>query len=205
MPSYKLSYFDGRGRAEIARLMFAAKGVEYTDERLAGEKWMEFKPKTPYGQLPVLTVDEQQIHQSCAIFRYLARTFGYYGSNNNENTAVDMIVETCNDVLKDVIKAHFEKDEKEKAAQQKKMGEETFPKFFTYLENILKKNGTGYLVGKDLTLADINVFDLVSTITGTPETKDICKGYPLLTALIKKVSENKGIAAWLEKRPKTTF
>ena len=34
MPSYKLTYFDGRGRAEISRLIFAAAGVEYTDERV---------------------------------------------------------------------------------------------------------------------------------------------------------------------------
>ena len=34
MPSYKLTYFDARGRAEISRLIFAAAGVEYTDERV---------------------------------------------------------------------------------------------------------------------------------------------------------------------------
>ena len=44
MPVYKLSYFDAMGRAEVARLLFAAAGKEFEDERLAGEKWQAFKP-----------------------------------------------------------------------------------------------------------------------------------------------------------------
>jgi len=55
MPTYKLYYLNGRGRAEQIRLVFAQAGVPYEDIRLAGEKWAEFKPKTPY--MPVLEVD----------------------------------------------------------------------------------------------------------------------------------------------------
>lgn len=35
MPSYKLTYFNGRGRAELARLIFAAAGVPFEDERIS--------------------------------------------------------------------------------------------------------------------------------------------------------------------------
>lgn len=41
MPSYKLSYFNARGRAEKIRLMFAAAGVEYEDYRF--KDFEEFK------------------------------------------------------------------------------------------------------------------------------------------------------------------
>jgi len=34
MPSYKLTYFDAKARGEISRLVFAAAGVEYTDDRV---------------------------------------------------------------------------------------------------------------------------------------------------------------------------
>ena len=44
MPSYKLSYFKKQGRGELARLMFAAAGKEFEDERLEGETWLSFKP-----------------------------------------------------------------------------------------------------------------------------------------------------------------
>ena len=34
MPKYVLNYFDGRGRAEVSRLIFAAAGLQYTDNRV---------------------------------------------------------------------------------------------------------------------------------------------------------------------------
>lgn len=34
MPSYKVTYFNGKGRAELSRLILTAAGVEFTDERV---------------------------------------------------------------------------------------------------------------------------------------------------------------------------
>ena len=44
MVKYSLHYFNGRGRAEISRLIFAAAGVEFNDHRI--EDW----PKTKSGK-----------------------------------------------------------------------------------------------------------------------------------------------------------
>ena len=44
MPTYKLQYFDGQGRAELARLLFSAAGVAFEDDRLGGETWQTVKP-----------------------------------------------------------------------------------------------------------------------------------------------------------------
>ena len=45
MPTtYKLSYFDGRGRAEVARVLFAVAGVKYEDNRVAYPDWPQLKP-----------------------------------------------------------------------------------------------------------------------------------------------------------------
>lgn len=41
---FKLSYFPARGRAEVARLLFAAAGQEFEDVRLTFEQWPGFKP-----------------------------------------------------------------------------------------------------------------------------------------------------------------
>ena len=43
MPEYKLYYFEGRGRAELARQIFAAAGQKYENNRLSIEKFMEMK------------------------------------------------------------------------------------------------------------------------------------------------------------------
>ena len=44
MPSYKLYYFPGRGRAELSRFVFAQAGVQYEDVRVKGEEWGKLKP-----------------------------------------------------------------------------------------------------------------------------------------------------------------
>ena len=46
MVHYKLSYFNVRGRAEIARFMFAEAGVPYEDHRFEFAQWPEEKAST---------------------------------------------------------------------------------------------------------------------------------------------------------------
>ena len=43
MPSYKLTYFNLRARGELTRLIFAAAGIEYTDNRLEFDQWPAHK------------------------------------------------------------------------------------------------------------------------------------------------------------------
>jgi glutathione S-transferase len=42
-PSYKLIYFNARGKAELIRFIFAYAGVDYEDERISKDKWPELK------------------------------------------------------------------------------------------------------------------------------------------------------------------
>ena len=42
----KLTYFNARGRAEMARLLLANAGVKYEDVRVEGESWQQLKPST---------------------------------------------------------------------------------------------------------------------------------------------------------------
>ena len=44
MSTYKLTYFDVRGRAETARLLFALKGQEYKNEIIQNGEWPKLKP-----------------------------------------------------------------------------------------------------------------------------------------------------------------
>jgi glutathione S-transferase len=84
MSSYTLNYFNGRGRAEITRLVFAAAGVEFTDKRVEFEDWPALKAESPLGQMPFLEVDGVRIPQSCSIARYVAREHNLAGRNSLE-------------------------------------------------------------------------------------------------------------------------
>ena len=97
MPSYKLTYFNGRGRAELSRLIFAAAGVQFTDERVTN--WPTGKEDAPLGQLPYLTVDGVKLPQSLSIARYLAKQFKLAGADDLAQAKADAIVDTLNDVL----------------------------------------------------------------------------------------------------------
>ncbi|XP_063433553.1 glutathione S-transferase 1-like [Mytilus trossulus] len=200
MPSYKLSYFKGKGRGELARLMFAAAGKEFEDERLAGEEWLAFKPKTPYGQVPVLTVDGKMINQSGAIVRFLARELGLYGKDNMENTRCDVILETINDIVTDMLKYFFEKNETKKAEALKPLKENSLPKFLKFLTTVLEGNGNKYLVGSDLTVADIALFDILEWFNDAAFSGAI-DDYSAIQSLVDRVKSVPNIKKYLEIRP----
>ncbi len=93
--TYKLIYFNIRGRAEIARMLFKAAGQEFEDYRypltikdgqFLRPEWDADKSKYTYEHIPVLEIDggKHTIAQSKAIERFLARRFNMLGSNDVE-------------------------------------------------------------------------------------------------------------------------
>ena len=58
MKQFKLLYFNGRGRAEYLRLIFAAAGQQYEEARIEMVDWPKYKEKTPFEQIPILEVKE---------------------------------------------------------------------------------------------------------------------------------------------------
>ena len=54
---------------------------------------------TPFGQLPLMTVDGVTISQSFAMARWLAREFDLMGKDSGEAAQVDMIADTVADLL----------------------------------------------------------------------------------------------------------
>eukprot|EP00058_Branchiostoma_floridae_P024825 XP_002610315.1 hypothetical protein BRAFLDRAFT_84048 [Branchiostoma floridae] len=114
MPAYKLTYFNGRGTAEIVRLVFAAAGIAYEDVRLEQDKWPELKPKTPMGQVPILEVDGTMLCQSNSIARYVAKVAGLAGKTPMEQARVDMIMDVMDDMGKKGNAVFWEKDEETK-------------------------------------------------------------------------------------------
>jgi len=72
MPKIKLTYFNIEGAAEPVRLALAVAGQDYEDERINFPDWKDLKPKTPYGQLPLMVVDDGPTKtQSGAMLRWV--------------------------------------------------------------------------------------------------------------------------------------
>lgn len=83
--SIKITYFDIEGVAEPVRLALLLARAPFEDVRIKFPEWQELKPKTPYGQLPVMTIDDDDDDmktQSGAMLRYCSKVYenGPYGS-----------------------------------------------------------------------------------------------------------------------------
>ncbi|XP_052780990.1 glutathione S-transferase-like [Mya arenaria] len=203
MPSYKFTYFNGKGRAEVSRLLFAAAGKAFDDVRIDSAQWSDLKKVMPQGTLPVLEVGgKTKISQSVSIARYLAREFDLYGKGNTEMALVDQIIDTTQDLLSAVLKFAFLKDEAEKAKKREEFLAGDAKKYLGFLENLVKEGGkSGFAVGSSLTVADLMLYAFIEN----SQIVELLKDYKLLDANRKKVEQLPKIKEYLKKRPVTTF
>merc|ERR1712241_929904 len=155
-PKVKITYFNLRGRAEPSRLLLAYGGIKYEDCRITpafqdNREWMELKPKTPYGSLPLLEWDGVTTAQ------------------------IDEIVDAVNDMMNAGAKAFFSKDE----AAMKKHATETIPNGLAKIEKRLESRGGQFLVGNAFSWADLHLFDFClnlpdkSCLEKVPKIKDL--------------------------------
>jgi len=202
MSSYKLYYFNGKGRAEMIRLTFAAAGKEYEDIRLEQKDFGERKADFPFGQVPVLEVNGKMYGQSMAIVSFLGREFGMYGSSNVDAIVIEQVMQLIQDLLQTAVKFFFEKDEKVKEEAETKFKGETCPKFYGFFEKMLKDSGSGFFLSK-MSVADVAVYDMATGMMAKslPPMDD----FPMLKALVASVGDNAGVKAYVEKRPQTFF
>ncbi len=211
----KLVYFDTKGLAEVSRLLLTIKGVEFEDYRYPLEiidpvnhvynkkKFDEDKANgllhLSLGKLPYLELSKENnkiiITQSKAIERYLARKYGFMGKNDIEETRIDSICEYIRDI----------KDNYKKLTHSQKLCTE-FPNHLkTELEDILKladSNNKPYLIGDRLSLCDISLYCLVTTVFDNKTTVFKVVGkIPKLRDCIIKISNIPAVREWTTKYP----
>ena len=204
MPTYKLYYGNARGRAEQIRFVFVQAGIQYEDVRLTQEQWPEFKPKTPYGQLPVLEVDGKMLAGSGPIERFLAEQYGLAGSNAFENAEIASILDVVDDLAEKLVAVYFEKDEARKTELKKGLEETHIPKYLGALEKRAAANNSadGWIYGAKVTYADFGVY-LGGAYLLKVMSQNALDNYPALKKLRESVEKLQNIAKWLKERPVT--
>ncbi len=92
---YKIVYFNGRGKAEVSRLLFHLVDQHFEDVRIERQDWPSYKPHMPFGQVPILEITNGSevivLAQSAAIGRFLANKFNLAGKTDLERARVDMV------------------------------------------------------------------------------------------------------------------
>ncbi|XP_061427182.1 hematopoietic prostaglandin D synthase [Lethenteron reissneri] len=197
MPTYKLTYFNLKGRAELSRYIFAYGDIKYEDQRVDQAEWAKIKPTLPFKQVPVLEVDGKILSQSFAIARFLAREAGVAGKTSLEQAQADMLVDTIFEPV--VLVPWREQDEAVKKEKIEKLFKDTVPGWLANLEAYLGDNT--WFVGDSVTWADFQ-WHIASVVLDTLK-PGFLKGYSKLEALRDRVGALPKIAAYLKARPVT--
>ena len=99
MTQYKLLYFNGRGRAEYLRLIFAAANQKYEDARIEMSECPKYKASTPFEQIPILEIRDGAnltvLSQSNAIGEYLFKKFEKKCLRSSYLKTIDPIALIC--------------------------------------------------------------------------------------------------------------
>jgi glutathione S-transferase len=198
----KLTYFPMAGRAEASRLALAVGGIAFDDVRIPFPEFMEMKPNLPYGQLPVLELDDGvTVGESKAILRYCGKLSGIYPSDPVTALKVDEIVDACSGVSNLLTPSFKEKDEEKKKAMRIELVETAFPDILSKIDKRLELFGgsAGWAVGDSLTIADIEVMvfcRMFKPLDHVPD--DIALSYKRLKEVHDKCASHPKIAAYYE-------
>jgi len=206
MIKIKLEYFPLRYLGETARLILHYAGQEFEDHKTDREKeWDTRKPTTPFGTIPVLTVDGIQIGQSSAVYHYLARRFGLAGKDDLEVATVEALGDYLKDFMSDNL-PHVIAWFRNPNDLEKTKTEVLVPNLRKYLPkfvSILKASKSDFFANSGLTWVDFafsEYFDSLSNFA--PE---VTAEYPELQEHSKRVHSLPQLQNYLKSRPVTPW
>ncbi len=157
MTKYKLTYFDfDGGRGEPIRIAFHAAGIEFEDDRISFEKFVETRDTARFRCVPVLAIDGVEVTQSNAMNRYIGRMAGLYPENDLQALYCDEAMEAVEDLLHHVVHTFgLEGDELKSAREQLVDGWIT-----TYIKgfaDLLARGGGEYVADNRFTMGDLKI------------------------------------------------
>ena len=209
----KLYYFKiPFWRAEVTRLALFIGDVPFKDYRVEGKEIDNLKETgllpnnqiAPFKQLPVLDVDGKIIAQTGAIARFCGKLSGLYPKNNDlEAAQIDQIIEAAQDINYLVTLSGRDKEKERLALARKILATKHLPKWFQFLENLLKKNNESYFfVGNKISIADLAIWRLLGWLTsglldGVP--MNILEPYEKLKKLREEIYNHPKVNEWMIK------
>jgi len=214
MAPVKLTYFNVQGKGETIRLILEVAKADYEDTRTTFPEWAPLKETTPFGQLPVIKVDGEELAQSGAIIRFLARKYDLAGDGELGFAHADMILEHVNDYITQFVKVRFPFDKP--TEERQKLAEPLIQKFLpTWLaaaEKMLKTRGGEWFSSNRLSYGDLAMHHALTWlswkeekafdgVTGCDERFTMLDKYPLLKANYERVSNIPEIKKYVANRP----
>ena len=172
--------------------------MPFTDERLQGPAWQERKPHTPFGALPVLTIEgHPAVAQSNTILRLIGREHGLHPSEPWAAAREEAIMDSVEDMRGRMGPLARIKDEEDKKRQREEAAKGYLPEWADYVERQL---GEGpFASGAEIHVVDLKLFValgpfLRGAIDHVPAM--VFDGAPKLLRLVAAVKDHPGVVAW---------
>lgn len=216
---YELYYWPMlQGRGEFVRLVLEEAGAPYVDvARLPESEGGGMKPLLAFYEgdaaghptfaPPILKVGDLVLAQTANICFYLGRRLGLAPPNEDEQflanqlqlTIADLVAET-HDTHHPIAVGKVYEEQKEAALEKTRYFlDERLPRFLSYFERVLEKNGGDHLIGSTLSYVDLSMFQVLAGLeyafpsAYARETEET----PCLVELRAAVSARPKIAAYL--------
>ena len=202
-PKLELIYFNLRALAESPQMMMHYAGVKYRYEMAwdyYGKPWSEAKPDVPFGQLPVLVVnDTVHIWQSGAIVRYLSKLAGCMPEDPLLAAQVDSVFEQTQELfapLNPTVNVKIG----EEHLKFKTMFLSSFPGILKNFARQLELSEEGaYFFGSQPYYCDFSVYHHFSLATILQQ--DILNAFPSILNFMAAVEKLPGVKEYLASRP----
>lgn len=199
MSEIKVTYFDvNGGRGEPIRIALHAAGKAFTDFRFGFNEFPEVAKTTPFGQVPTVHFDKEQITQCNALTRYVGKMADLYPTDDFQALLCDEVMEATEDISYKLVTTFGLEGDALKEARTNILNRNIVP-HLKWLNDKLAERGE-YLAGGKLSVADIKVFVYVNWImsgmldhipTDTVQTQA-----PLVAALAERVKKSSTVAAY---------
>ncbi|XP_020849555.1 glutathione S-transferase-like [Phascolarctos cinereus] len=176
-----LHYFNGRGRMESIRWLLAAAGVEFEEQFIETKEQLQKLKATVllFQQVPMVEIDGMKLVQSRAILHYIAEKHNLLAKDLKERTLIIMYSEGTMELM-GLLAMHGVLKGEEQKQKLHEITNKTKNRYFPAYEKVLKTHGQNFLVGNQMSLADVQ---LIETILMVEEViPDALSGFPLLQA-----------------------
>ena len=213
---YELYYWpDIQGRGEFVRLALEDAGADYVDVARIPKRgtatMMRFlescAAKHPPFAPPFLKAGKFVLAQTANILLFLGPRLGLAPKDEAGRLWAHQLQLTIADWTAEVHDTHhpisgglyYEEQKREAKRRAADFRAERLPKFLSYFEQVLRRNGSAYLLGKAVSYADLSLFQMIAGLRyAFPRAMARLEPkYPRLAALHDRVAARRRIAAYL--------
>jgi glutathione S-transferase len=202
MSKPKLTYFDAPvSRGEECRLALHIAGVDFIDERIKPADWPAFKPKTPFGGMPLFEVPGHPVlAQSNAILVLIGRLHRLHPSDPFEAARHEAMMQYAEDLRSNVGPTLRISDPEEKRKVREQLASTFLP---VWGANAEKQLGDGpFFGGAALQVVDLKLHMVVrwfrsGTLDHIPAT--VLEAFPKLNRVHDAVRDHAAVKAWYAK------